>query len=258
MKTKFLPCHEDAPTNSFLCDGYHLTDIQTFEEVMNFYYKVQNTHPTFKLLMTLDDFGQATYTSSHAIENYSLDNTAGHDLSQLGQETFEEGEHKGYLTTPSEFPIRANNFNRLVGEINMNDVYARGLSLYDDELEEIHSAHDDPLFLFDEDMYITMVPVEFSYQSIIAFPNGYFTCDLNPFEIYSLSKYLHDTYHYDLFALGASYVGFYRQCSVDEIDIEQLVEDVSKIYHGDDSQKIKDLFTSVVAQSSFLFLKYTD
>ena len=57
---------------------------------------------------------------------------------------------------------------------------------------------------------LKIVPVEKPYEGICGFPNGYFESDLNPFENYALAKHLFDKYNFELFGIGASFLGFFR------------------------------------------------
>ncbi len=78
-------------------------------------------HPEHRVLMTLDDPGQAAYTSGHTIRVHMLDDVDGYDLSRLPKDVFEDGEHQGYLTTLDEFPIRLENLRKCAADTSFSD-----------------------------------------------------------------------------------------------------------------------------------------
>jgi hypothetical protein len=104
-----VPFAEAMPRtfNTLLCDGVTAHDLSSFAALLALHARLQAEHPKVRVLATLDDLGQACYTSGHATEAVELDDVAGHDLSGLGDDVFEDGEHRGYLSylsTPAEFP----------------------------------------------------------------------------------------------------------------------------------------------------------
>lgn len=76
-----------------LFDSFVIKNLKSFNELLELYqtYKQHNSGKT--LILTLDDLGQAEYTSSHSIMSNDLDATEGYDLSNLYSTCFEENEH---------------------------------------------------------------------------------------------------------------------------------------------------------------------
>ncbi|ABC30704.1 hypothetical protein HCH_03986 [Hahella chejuensis KCTC 2396] len=248
----------DTPSEDFLCDRYHITEINSFEELLVAYRELAASHPDCRFLLTLDDLGQACYTAMHSTQSHDLDNTDDFDLSKLPPECFEDGEHKGYLSHKDEFPIRRRNMEAKLKEHTLADVIARGVSLNEDAPEDIEDVNADPLSILDAETYLLKVPVTASHETIFAFPNGYFTCDLNPFENVVLAKHLDDHFGYQLMGLGASYLAFLKTKPLDHNAIQQLIDTLDQIYRDEFDDEMKEMLRGIISNSSVLVLKYTE
>jgi hypothetical protein len=56
-----------------------------------------------------------------------------------------------------------------------------------------------------------IVPVARACKAISAFPNGCFHGDLTPMEIFAVAPRFEERCRYELFGIGASYLGFLRR-----------------------------------------------
>lgn len=70
-----------ARLDAFLCDGYLLEGVGSLATLRDFLRQARPRHPGHRLLATLDQVGQAVYTSHIAREAHDLDATASHDFS---------------------------------------------------------------------------------------------------------------------------------------------------------------------------------
>ncbi|MBO0590493.1 hypothetical protein I2486_03650 [Cellulophaga sp. E16_2] len=251
---KIEPLKKGQSSNEIICKSFLICDFSTIEEIIATYQQLSKQHKENSVLLTLDDLGQAKYTSSHATMNHNLDNTENYDLSSVDSAAFEDGEHLGYLSTPSEFFIRKNNFDKLVKGIAYTSIHQKDLSLDKEELESLIDVNANPYSWIDEYVIAKIVPVQKSYEVICAFPNGYFDGDLNPFENYILAKRLHEKYGYELFGVGASLLGFIKNEELLENEYRGLVTDLSKLYH----QPEVEIEKIVNNKYNLLFLKYTE
>jgi len=240
-----------------ICDVYSITGIDSFAELLKIRADYQSQYPDYSILLTLDDLGQAQYTSMHAKSSHDLDDIEGYDLSSVDKSAFENGEHIGYLTTKSEFFIRKGNFEKKIQDISFADVCAEGITI-DDELDVLESINLKPEALLDTEVLMMIVPVADSALALCAFPNGYFSCDLNPFQNYALAKYLHVNYQYQLLGIGASCIGFIRHETLKSAEIEKLAIDVAKLYQCEDDAESIRRFAKMITDNQYLFLKYTE
>jgi hypothetical protein len=207
-------------------------------------------HPQARLLASLDNLGQAGYTAFHAIDTHGLDDTEGHDLSALPPACFEKGAHLGYLSTPEEFPIRLANMRAGLADAAQR---VERLSWTDpNQNVTIDQVNFDPDAVVHGPGIVQAVPVHSSADLIAAFPNGYFTDDLTPYDIHALAASL-DAIGYELIALGASYLAFWGPAERDPATMAQRSAIVAGLYEGADI----DALNESLAGARHLILRYT-
>ncbi len=256
MKIKALESEDTG--HEILCDSFLITDISSFQELKDLYKEYTDTYEGSSVLLTLDDLGQAQYTSMHATMSQNLDDTEGYDLSEIDPRAFEDGEHIGCLTTKSEFFIREGNFERKVEGSSFTSACNRGLTIDEDEVALLEDIHKNPMSFLDKEVIVKIVPVEKSYLAISGFPNGYFTCDLNPFENYSIAKHFLEKYNYRLFGVGASLLGFIRENRLSDAESKLLEVDLAKLYNQDKAESSVIRLANLSKTNEFFFLKYVE
>lgn len=248
---------------TYLCDGVIADNIPDFAALRALCAALQAEHPAVRVLATLDDPDQAAYTSGHAIETHDLDRTEGHDLSALGPECFDEGEHLGYLTTPAEFPIRLANLRALTAGKTLAD--ARGVLFWQG------GAVDGPAFpdtvMHDPDaalrlsrrgeVHFQFVPVTSAADALAAFPNGYFSADLDPVQNHALARHLEEHYALALMGVGASYLGFVRPAPLSAEDAAALAEDLVSL-HEEAPPDAALRLAGALAGKDWLLLRYAE
>ncbi|PMN72137.1 hypothetical protein [Enterovibrio norvegicus] len=249
----------NSPSEDFLCDRYRLSEKQSTEGLLALLVQLEHENPGYIFYLTLDDFGQATYTSMHSKMSFDLDCTDGYDLSSLPSECFEDGDHLGYLSHKEEFFIRKGNIEKQLDKVTFESVCAKGISLsnsdYDDEIE---SFKYDLASLVDDCAFILKVPASSSYEALYAFPNGYFSCDLNPMENTFLAKMLQEQFSYEFIGMGASYIAFKRTKDLEEKDRLELIETLNKVYCDDFDLKLRNELLNTIYSNNVLVLKYTE
>jgi hypothetical protein len=244
--------------HEIICDEYRGTEIESVIDIFETLTALKNEFADHSVLATLDDLGQAQYTSMHATMSHDLDETEGYDLSSVDPVAFENGEHIGYLSTKSEFFIREKNFLSKAGSIDFLSVCNEGLTIDDDEMDVLEKIHSAPLDYIDSEILIKVVPVQSSALAISAFPNGYFSCDLNPFDNYALAKHLEQNYGYELFGLGASLIGFRLKKPLDTALSMGIAKDLAKLYNRENDTSVIDRFSKLTQKNNYLFLKYVE
>lgn len=250
------PLTSNHSSSEILFDSFKIENLNSFNELLEIYQIYKQNNPDKTIILTLDDLGQAEYTSGHSIHLNDLDETEGYDLSGLDKKCFEDGEHLGYLSTPAEFFIRKKNFLKQIEDINFKTVCDKKLTIDEDEVSILEEINRSPLEYLDEQIILKIVPVEKPYEGICGFPNGYFESDLNPFENYALAKYLFENYHFELFGIGASFLGFIRNEKLEENNLKELITDLSKLYNT--TEKAFDKFAELIKNKNYMFLKYIE
>lgn len=247
---------ESGPSEDFLCDRYRVLSLADTADFVATYRALKAAKPDCSFLLTLDDLGQACYTSMHAKQRYDLDHTEGHDLSTLDPDCFEDGEHQGWLTTRQELFIRRGNIEARLGQASLADVVGKGITLFDASVEEFISANESILNCVDEDAFLLEVELPHSYQAIYAFPNGYFTDDLNPFENVVLARHMADEFGYELVGMGASLVAFLPEQALDEETCSRLVAFLESVYAASWDGQVPRLVRQYVEAGGLLVLRY--
>lgn len=211
-------------------------------------------------LLTLDDLGQALYTSMHASMSHDLDGgpwllEAGIDPSWL-----EEGEFlRDDLPLEQHFKVRRLSFERQLHGVDFDVLFEKDLSLNEETRAELEAANTDLLPLLDREVYLLRVPVQRACQALYAFPNGYFRSDLSPLESFRLAEHLEDRYGYALFGLGASLIAFRRTRALDQAETDSLLDLLVRLYAAPgDEASTRALFAGVVGQHPLLILRYTE
>ena len=154
------------------------------------------------------------------------------------------------------FFIRKENFLKQTKNIDFSNACERRLSIETDELQLLKEINNHPVNFLDKQILLKIIPVERPYESICGFPNGYFYCDLNPFENYALAKYLFDKYEYQLFGLGASLIGFLREKPLNKSQAIELISDLARLYNSEEN--IFHNLIQCIKDTQYLFLKYTE
>lgn len=248
---------------TYLCDGVIAENIPDFATLRALHAKLQAAQPGTRVLASLDDPHQAAYTSHHATDTHDLDRTEGHDLSALGPECFEDGDHCGYLTTPAEFPIRLANLRALSEPLSLAD--ARGVLFWQGGAMDRPSTPDavvrDPDAALGiervREVHFQFVPVTAAADALAAFPNGYFSSDLDPLQNHALARHLEAEHGLALMGVGASYLGFVRPCPLSAAEAAVLADDLVSL-HAEAPDDAAALLAAALVGKDWLLLRYSE
>lgn len=260
MEIKFCGNGTRGNPSEGLCDEYRLSGISSLADLAAVHRDIATDHPGCQLLFSLDDLPQARYTSGHTRQNLALADTTGLDITSLPQECFEDGAYLGYLNTKAEFAICLHNFRKLTAASSFEEACAHGLTLDDEGLQEWIAYQADPLSMLDQPVSALVVPVEDPCETLAAFPNGYFTCDLSPASNFAVARHFSRTHGYELMGMGASYLGFWRATPPDAAAIEAMASDFCALYNADDQdrQALTEAVRKAVAGRTHLWLRYVE
>jgi hypothetical protein len=260
---ELVPFAEARPRtfNELLCDGATARNLASFADLLDLHARLQAERPGVRVIATLDDLGQACYTSGHGSNYHKLDDLKGHDLSGLGEEVFENGEHRGYLSTPAEFPIRLANLRRLSVHVGLDQVAGVldwGTPEDANDLISINSDPDAALRISDEDRILFLyAPVDTGADALAAFPNGYFGSDLNPMQNYALARHLEEQFGLTLFGIGSRFIGFRRAETLVGSTVRELAAALVALYSGSTQTMAQEL-ERLIAGRSWVLLRYTE
>ncbi|WP_242461404.1 MULTISPECIES: DUF4253 domain-containing protein [Pseudomonas] len=242
------------------CDEYGVSGITSFDDLTEARRNIAKAHPGFKLLISLDDLHQARYTSGHARNNLGMDDASEQDVAGLPPECFEQGEYIGYPTTKAEFAICYRNFMNLVAATSFEDACAHGLTLNEQALQEWIAYQNDPISLLEQPLSALLVPVQQSCQALAAFPNGYFTSDLDPAKNFAVARHFSETHGYELMGVGASHIGFIRSEPPDTPLANVVAKDFCALYNTSDEDRQARVcaVAQAISGRTHLWLRYVE
>ena len=242
----------------FLSEYYRVHDLKNIEELYSEINKRKLESPGFQFLITLDDIGQASYTSMHSKMSNGLDGGGWLKKENIDSSWYEEGYLKEDLNFDKSFYIRKLGFKHGLEKSKFEDIFEKILYLDEDSRQETIAANNNILTLIDTEMYMLKIPVQYSYESIYAFPNGYFSVDLSPFENYQLAKHMEESYGYQLFGIGSSYLAFRKNKLLSESSIDALLVLLSKLYIEESDDELINFFRDQIMNSELLVLRYSE
>lgn len=238
-----------------LCDGYTVSQITSFEHWVSLLRTIQKANTERFVLASLDDFTQASYTCGHGIDSYELDEIEGYDLSGVDASAFENGEHNGMLSTASEFFIRHENLLKFGQRTNIEDAFDK--LRWWNEFCDPAAANRDPdaelRLVKERDLLIQLVPVPKASDALAAFPNGYFTDDMNPGENFLIARMLEEQFGLRLFAVGATYLAFWRDEVIDPTTADSISEHLVRFYKGAPPGGNEAFAASIAGKDTLLF-----
>ena len=94
--------------------------------------------------------------------------------------------------------------------------------------------NDDPSTILDDEIHVS--PRAGPRQpGGIALPDGYFQCDWDTFQNYTVTRHLADAYGYRPLGIGASWIGFERDTPLSRLKANELIEELKPIYGSIDA-----------------------
>lgn len=246
--------------SSGTCDEYGISDVRSFDDLLQAHRTLALDHPGYTPLLSLDDLAQARYTSGHARLDQNLDEATAADIALLPAECFEHGEYRGYLSSKAEFPLCLGNLRQRVAGASFADACAHGLTLDDDALQEWAAYQQAPLTLLDQPLIALLAPVAHSAEALAAFPNGYFEGDLGIAQNYAVAQHFAAAYGYALFGMGAAYLGLLRATPADSRVSSTVAEDLCALYNvaAERREAVASVVVQAVSGQRHLWLRYTE
>lgn len=219
-----------------------LADIADWNEVVEYTIEQHLKDTENSVLTSFDDSHQASYTSMHASMNDEL-----YCDSEIDPET------KEYYLECFEYRLKVlRTFNN-----SENCELFEKIALTPNELMILTKINHNPFLACDANIEINKVPVKKSQELLAAFPNGYFSCDLDPFENFKLAEILDEQFGYRLMSIGASFLAFARPTHLQTNEINLLQDFLAKLYQIENLSNLNDLMEKI-AKNKYLILSYVE
>ena len=240
-----------------LCDGVTARNLESFADLLALHSRLQLERPTFRILASLDDLGQAAYTCGHSIDALGLDD----DRTEAGHGSSENHGHPDDLDPLIGLSIRRSNLVRIANAVTLENV--AGILDWQtpgdaNDLLTVNGNPDRALRIAKEkEVIFQFVPVETAPDALAAFPNGYFQSDLSPAHNYTLARHLFANYGLALIAVGSRFLGFRRQNALLAEIAYSLAKDLAALYSGVPPGAANELARLLTGRDWLLF-RYTE
>lgn len=225
-----------------------INEIDLWEDVVNLYSEIKQNNFPKKVLLLLEDIGQCQYTSMHA----SMGDGLYFDTSELVED---DSEASWDNTRPLELQYHIEQLLKPENYIDFNNL-PKKLKYSDEDQATLLQINAEPEEILDEVIQVKLVNSETETQKFAACLNGYFSCDLNPFESFSLIQHLDQNYDLEYVGLGASLLFFIKTPKFDANKTPQLLNDLSNFYQFNQSTHIQ--LEQHLSNHEYLILPYVE
>lgn len=241
--------------NSLITDDTHelicyatISEINSWNNVVNLYSEIKQSNFPKKVLLLLEDIGQCQYTSMHA----SMGNGLYFDTSELVED---DSEASWDNTRPLELQYHIEQLLKPENYIHFNKL-PKKLNYCDEDQATLLQINAEPEEILDEVVQVKLVNSETETQKFAACLNGYFSCDLNPFESFSLIQHLDQNYGLEYIGLGASLLFFIKTPEFDVNKTTQLINELSNFYQF--NQITHNQLEQHLSNHEYLILPYVE
>lgn len=225
-----------------------MSEINSWKDILNFYSEIKQKHLPKKVLLLLEDIGQCQYTSMHA----SMRDGLYFDASELVED---DSEASWDNTRPLELKYHIEQLLKPENYISFNNL-PKKLNYCDEDQSTLLQINTEPEEILDDVIQVKLVNSETETQKFAACLNGYFTCDLNPFESFSLIQHLDQNYGLEYVGLGASLLFFIKTPKFDANKTSQLLNDLSNFYQF--NQTTHTQLEQHLSNHEYLILPYVE
>uniref|UniRef100_UPI001D18F84D hypothetical protein n=1 Tax=Acinetobacter oleivorans TaxID=1148157 RepID=UPI001D18F84D len=192
--------------------------------------------------------GQCQYTSMHA----SMGKGLYFDASELIED---DSEASWDNTRPLELQYHIEQLLKQENYIDFNKL-PKKFNYCDQDQSTLLQINAEPEKILDEVIQVKLVNSETETQKFAACLNGYFSCDLNPFESFSLIQHVDQNYDLEYVGLGASLLFFIKTPKFDANKTPQLLNDLSNFYQFNQSTHIQ--LEQHLSNHEYLILPYVE
>jgi len=241
--------------NSLITDDAHelicfatISEINSWKDVLNLYSEIKQKHLPKKVLLLLEDIGQCQYTSMHA----SMGDGLYFDTSELVED---DSEASWDNTRPLELQYHIEQLLKPENYIDFNNL-PKKLNYCDEDQSTLLQINAEPEKILDEVIQVKLVNSKTENQKFAACLNGYFSCDLNPFESFSLIQHLDQNYGLEYVGLGASLLFFIKTPKFDANKAPQLLNELSNFYQFNQSTHTQ--LEQHLSKHEYLILPYVE
>lgn len=232
-----------------------IVEIQSWAELLECYRSLKEDVYPKKLFLVLDDRAQAEYTSMHAVEDDRLYVDFSDDLKGIEvddprwEQTYQNvcvpKQLQHYLQQLND-PTQQQRFESLAGKMQHYD---------ESDLDALVYFNQQLLISRNTEMMVKVATVETEALKLAMLPNGYFSCDFDPFENYALIQKMQH-YGFEFIGLGAALLGWIKTPDFNAEKMDDLMQDIALIYPLE--FRHQEQLKALILKNDYLILPYSE
>lgn len=232
-----------------------IVDIQNWDELLECYFSIKKDVAAKKVFLVLDDRSQAEYTSMHAVEDERLYVDYGDDLKDI-----DVNDPKWELTyqnvcMPKQLQHYIQQLSNIENQCEIESLFKKMQHYDEHDLQAVIYLNQDFAPSMDTEIVVKVAEIETESLKIAMMPNGYFTCDFDPFENFAIIQRMQH-YGYEFMGLGAALLGWVKTDEFRAEKIEDLMQDLSVIYPLDSAHQMA--LKKLILKNNYLILPYSE
>ncbi len=221
MQAEFYKVLENWAHNIF--SGYKLTQIESYDELIDFYQMCLEKYPKHQPLLVIDNIDQAFYTSGHALEQWGVSES--------------EVKPKKYFHS-----LRAKNYFKALYACLKADLEKVELEHLHEEIMPLHSEEIELLEIINEPKYMVrggkaycfLVPTRDNKLAFLGMPQGYF--GLEPAKVFTYIDFIEKNIDVRFVGLGADLLYFTCKERMTEVLTNKLVETIKPFHYATEGE----------------------
>lgn len=232
-----------------------IVEIQSWDELADSYLLIKQQVSPKKVFLILDYASQAEYTSMHAIQDKRLylDFYQYLDHIDVNDPKYEQVYQN--ICAPKELRHHVRQLSDVKNQ-NAFESLAKKMQHYDEEdLQSLLYFNQNPLAAMDTEIRVKVAEIETESLKLAMMPNGYFACDFDSFENFSIIQRMQH-YGFEFIGLGAVLLGWIKTSAFKDENIHDLISDLTLLYHLD--QITQDQMKDLILKNNYLILPYSE
>lgn len=241
---------EDEPRRFNLFATVQVSGYGGVGELVDLVREARTAVPGQRVLVTLDDSAQASYTSMHAWEADKLEIPDDAWDAPGPDEEWDEATSERFELAQASHLAHALVAQR--GAVDLTGIAAK-LGVDAHGIAALVQVNRQPELILDDVAELLTVPVDADDLVLAGAPNGYFSEDLDVFANHAIAWHLQQRFGLRLFGEGAAWLGFERAAVLLPGEAAELVADLALIYGNSDAPAWADLVAALTGRDVVLF-----
>lgn len=232
-----------------------ITELKNWQELLDAYVTLKEKVAPKRVFLVLDDVAQAEYTSMHAVEDERLYFDIHEYLKDVDTHDPKFEQIYQNVCLPKELQHYVRQLSDIENQKSFESI-AEKMRHYDEQdLEALVYFNQDLSISIDTEIMVKVADIETEVLKLAIMPNGYFSCDFDPFENFAIIQKMQH-YGFEFMGLGAALLGWMKTSDFKEDKIDNLIQDLTLIYPLNSMYKEK--MKALILRNNYLILPYSE